>query len=138
MQYTSALLGRGVKGLLGVVDRVHRAGRFDVKTSELNRVLAQALEDHPPPMAKGRQIKLRYAHKGGEHPPTVVVHGNRTEELPASYRRYLANRYRDEFDLVGVPVRLETRTTENPFAGRRNELTRRQMKRRRRVIRHST
>ncbi|MCY3837143.1 MAG: ribosome biogenesis GTPase Der [Gammaproteobacteria bacterium] len=136
IRYVSALRGRGVKSLLGTVSDVYRAGEFDVQTAELNRILADATADHPPPLVQGRAIKLRYAHKGGDHPPTVVVHGNRTEALPDSYRRYLVNRYRDELDLVGVPVRLETRTTRNPYAHRRNELTRRQIKRRRRVIRH--
>ena len=138
LRYVSALHGRGVKSLLGVVSNVYRAGDFDVQTAELNRILAEATADHPPPLVQGRAIKLRYAHKGGDHPPTVVVHGNRTEALPQSYRRYLVNRYRDELDLVGVPVRLETRTTRNPYAGRKNELTRRQIKRRRRVIRHGS
>ena len=136
LRYISALGGRGVKSLLGIVSNVYRAGEFDVQTGELNRILAAATTDHPPPMVQGRAIKLRYAHKGGDHPPTVVVHGNRTEALPEGYRRYLVNRYRDELDLVGVPVRLETRTTRNPYAHRRNELTRRQIKRRQRVIRH--
>ncbi|MDE0036343.1 MAG: ribosome biogenesis GTPase Der [Gammaproteobacteria bacterium] len=138
LRYISALHGRGVKSLLGIVSNVYRAGEFDVQTGELNRILAAATSDHPPPMVQGRAIKLRYAHKGGDHPPTVVVHGNRTEALPDSYRRYLVNRYRDELDLVGVPVRLETRTTRNPYAHRRNELTRRQIKRRRRVIRYGS
>ena len=138
LRYISARDGRGVKSLLGVVSDVYRAGEFDVRTGELNRVLAAATTDHPPPMVQGRAVKLRYAHKGGDHPPTVVVHGNRTEALPDSYRRYLVNRYRDELDLTGVPVRLETRTTRNPYAGRRNPLTRRQVKRRRRVIRHGS
>ena len=138
LRYISALHGRGVKSLLGIVSNVYRAGEFDVQTAELNRILAAATTDHPPPMVQGRGIKLRYAHKGGDQPPTVVVHGNRTEALPDSYRRYLVNRYRDELDLVGVPVRLETRTNRNPYAGRRNELTRRQIKRRRRVIRHGS
>ena len=138
LRYISALNGRGAKSLLGIVSGVHRAGVFDVQTGELNRILADATTAHPPPMVQGRAVKLRYAHKGGDHPPTVVVHGNRTEALPDSYRRYLVNRYRDELDLVGVPVRLETRTTRNPYAGRKNELTRRQVKRRRRVIRHGS
>ncbi len=136
VRYVSARQGRGVKSLLGMVSGVYRSGAFDVETADLNRILEQATTDHPPPMVQGRAIKLRYAHKGGDHPPTVIVHGNRTEALPVSYRRYLVNRYREALNLVGVPVRLETRTTRNPFAGRRNELTRRQIKRRRRVIRH--
>ncbi len=138
LRYLSARCGRGVKSLLGIVSNVYRAGEFDVHTAELNRILADATAAHPPPLAQGRAIKLRYAHKGGDHPPTVVVHGSRTEALPPGYRRYLVNRYRDELDLTGVPIRLETRTTRNPYAHRRNELTRRQVKRRRRVIRHGS
>ena len=137
VRYLSALRGRGLKPLLGEVDAIHRAGCFDVKTGDLNRVLADAVREQPPPAVGARVIKLRYAHKGGAHPPTIIVHGNRTEALPASYRRYLANRFRAELDLVGVPVKVETRTSENPFAGRRNELTRRQFKRRQRVVRHA-
>ena len=138
VRYLSGMTGRGVKALFGIVDDIHRAGDFDVATSEVNRVLAEAVRDQPPPSVGARPIKLRYAHKGGSHPPSVVVHGTRTEALPASYRRYLANRFRDEFQLTGVPVRIELRTTENPFAGRRNPLTRRQRKRRQRVIRHTS
>jgi len=137
VRFVSALRGRGVKSLLGEVDAVHAAGRFDTRTVELNRILGDATREHPPPAAGGRPVKLRYAHKGGAYPPTIVVHGTRTDTLPENYRRYLANRFRDELGLVGVPVRIETRTAENPFAGRRNELTRRQIKRRKRVIRHS-
>lgn len=136
VRYLSGLTGRGVKALFGVIDDIHRAGGFEVTTSEVNRVLAEAVRDQPPPSVGARPIRLRYAHKGGSHPPSVVVHGTRTDALPANYRRYLANRYRDEFELTGVPVRIELRTSENPFAGRRNPLTRRQRKRRQRVIRH--
>ena len=138
VRHLSGLTGRGVKALFGIVDDIHRAGGFDVATSDVNRVLAEAVRDQPPPSVGARPIKLRYAHKGGSHPPSVVVHGTRTEALPASYRRYLANRFRDEFRLTGVPVRIELRTSENPFAGRRNPLTRRQLKRRQRVIRHTS
>lgn len=138
VRYLSGMTGRGVKALFGIVDDIHRAGGFDVATSEVNRVLAEAVRDQPPPSVGARPIKLRYAHKGGSHPPTVVIHGTRTDALPTSYRRFLANRYRNEFELTGVPVRIELRTTENPFAGRRNPLTRRQRKRRQRVIRHTS
>ncbi len=136
VRFVSALSGKGVPSLLMDVDAIHRAGTFDVKTADLNRILAAAVREHPPPTARSRPIKLRYVHKAGAHPPTLVVHGNQTEALPASYRRYLANRFRAELDLVGVPVRIETRTAENPFAGRRNEPSQRQLQRRKRLIRH--
>jgi GTP-binding protein len=136
VRYLSAMRRRGLRTLLADAAAVHRCGAFDVQTTTLNRILARAVEQHPPPTVRSRQIKLRYAHKGGSHPPTVIVHGSQTEALPEAYLRYLAGRFRKELDLVGVPVRIETRTTENPFADRRNQLTRRQQKRRQRMIRH--
>ena len=107
-----------------------------VVLSDINRSLAEAVRVHPPPVVRSRQVKLRYAHKAGGHPPTVVVHGNRTEALPPAYLRYLASRFRDDFHLIGVPVRVQTQSSDNPFAGRRNELNRRQRKRRERMMRH--
>ena len=136
VRYVSALRGRGVQALLSDIDGIHRAGAFEVTTPELNRVLAEAVRDHAPPAVRSRPVKLRYAHKAGAYPPRVVIHGNQTEALPASYRRYLAGRFRAEFGLVGVPVVIDTKTADNPFAGRPNVLNRRQLKRRARLIRH--
>jgi len=87
-------------------------------------------------MVDGRRIKLRYAHAGGQNPPLIVIHGNQTGQVPNSYRRYLENVYRRELQLAGTPVRIEFRTGENPYAGRRNELTRRQVQRKRRLMAH--
>ena len=134
--FISALRGTGVTALLAEVDAIHRAGAFAATTADINRTLAAAIRAHPPPVVRSRQIKLRYAHKAGSHPPTVVVHGNQTDALPPAYLRYLASRFREDFHLVGVPVRVQTQSTVNPFAGRGNELTRRQRKRRERVVRH--
>lgn len=136
VRFISALRGSGVSALLADADAIHRAGMFDVKTAELNRILAEAIREQPPPLARSRPVKLRYAHKGGSFPPTVIVHGNQTEALPASYLRFLGKRFRTALGLVGVVVKVEAQTVENPFAGRRNELNRRQQKRRQRLIRH--
>jgi GTPase len=133
----SALHGTGVRGLLEEVQRVYEGGKFDVSTSFLARVLTEAVEAHPPPAVRGRRIKLRYAHKVGGHPPTIVVHGNQTESVPESYTRYLENRFRSALHLVGTPIRILFKTGANPYAGRRNELTARQQARRKRVMRHS-
>ena len=136
VRYVSALRGRGVGALTSDIDRIHRAGAFEVTTPELNRVLAEAVRDHAPPAVRSRPVKLRYAHKAGAYPPRIVIHGNQTEALPTSYRRYLAGRFRAELGLVGVPVVIDTKTADNPFAGRRNVMNRRQLKRRTRLIRH--
>lgn len=136
VRFVSGLRGTGVQELLPAIDAIHRAGAFDVKTAALNDILADAVRDHPPPAVRSRPVKLRYAHKGGDHPPAIVVHGNQTDALTPAYIRYLAARFRDALKLVGVPLKIETRTTDNPFAGRRNTLSRRQRKSRERLIRH--
>lgn len=136
-RFISALHGTGVGRLLEEVVQVHSAARRELPTPELNEVLAEAVQAHQPPLVRGRRIKLRYAHQGGRNPPTIVVHGNQTASLPGAYRRYLVNRFRREFDLWGTPVRLELRTGENPFAGRRNKLTPRQQRKRERMIKRN-
>jgi GTP-binding protein len=132
----SALHGTGVGHLLREAERVYRSGKFDVGTTRLTRLLNDLVNAHPPPAVRGRLIKLRFAHKAGSHPPTVMIHGNQTDSLPASYIRYLENGFRTELDLHGTPVHLKLRTGSNPYAGRRNKLTPRQEYRRKRMIRH--
>ena len=133
----SALHGAGLGELMRRVDACHRSAFAKLTASGLTRELERAVEHTPPPLVRGRRIKLRYAHQGGSNPPVIMVHGNRTELVPASYRRYLAGRFRAAFALVGAPLRIEFRTGENPFKGRRNTLTPRQRRRRERLLRHA-
>ena len=132
----SALHGAGLDELMRRVDACHRSAFAELSASRLTHELESAVEHMPPPLVRSRRIKLRYAHQGGSNPPVIVVHGNRTELVPASYRRYLAGRFRTAFALVGTPLRLEFRTGDNPFKGRRNTLTPRQRRRRERLRRH--
>jgi GTP-binding protein len=90
--------------------------------------------EHQPPLVRGRRIKLRYAHQGGKNPPVIVIHGNQTDDVPAAYRRYLSNRYRDVLNLRGTPLRIEFRTGGNPYAGKRNALNERQRRKRERLM----
>jgi GTP-binding protein len=85
---------------------------------------------------RGRRIKLKYAHQGGTNPPTIVIHGNQINDIPGSYKRFLINYFREALDITGTPIKLEFRTSENPYKDRRNKLTERQIKKRRRMIRH--
>ncbi len=133
----SALHGTGVGHLFEAVDRAHAAATAKLSTPVLTRLLQEAVSAHPPPLVQGRRIKLRYAHQGGSNPPVVVVHGNQTAALPESYRRYLVRHFRQALDLEGTPVRVELRTGENPYRGRRNTLTPRQQRRRKRLLRHA-
>ena len=137
-KFISALRGTGIAGLLRLLDDIYSATGRDASPAELTRILTQATSDHPPPAVGGRPIKLRFAHKVGSRPPVIAVHGNRTSVLPASYVRYLENVYRDALSLAGVPVKITLQSGDNPFAGKRNELTRRQRARRQRVIRRDS
>jgi len=136
IQFISALHGTGVGDLFALVQSSHAAAHRDLPTPELTRVLQDAVIAHQPPLVRGRRIKLRYAHQGGRNPPVIVIHGSQAELLPASYRRYLANIYRKAFRLHGTPVRIELRSADNPYAGRRNPLTPRQQKKRERLMQH--
>src|SRR3546814_5459038 len=102
-------------------------------TPELNRILGEAVEAHPPPAVLGRRIKLRYAHQAGSNPPRIMVHGNQTDRLPDHYKRYLANQFRAELKLKGVPLLMSFKTGDNPFKDKKNELTGRQIKKKRRL-----
>ncbi len=134
--YVSALHGSGIAELVAAALKAHRAAGTELATPRLNQVLRDALTDNPPPVIRGRQVRLRYAHQGGRYPPLIVVHGSQAERLPAHYRRYLENTFRQAFKLRGTPVRVELRSGENPFAGRRNTLTPRQAKHKRRLQRN--
>jgi GTP-binding protein len=135
VHFISARHGTGVGDLLGMVRTAYDAAMRELPTKELTNALEQAVIAHQPPLVRGRRIKLRYAHQGGRNPPIVVIHGNQTQHVPKAYRRYLENFFRERFRLKGTPMRIEFRTDENPFAGRRNELTPRQVRKRRRLIR---
>lgn len=132
----SALHGSGLGELMKAVHQAHRAATREFTPSELTDALHKAIETHQPPLVRGHAPKLRYAHQGGRNPPRVIVHGSRLASLPDSYKRYLEGALRKRFRMVGTPVVFEFREGANPFAGRRNELTERQQKKRQRLMRH--
>ncbi len=132
----SAKHGSGLRELFRAIHRAHASANREFGTSEVTRALESAYEANPPPSIRGHVAKLRFAHPGGSNPPTFVVHGTRLKQLPDSYRRYLENFFRKRFKLVGTPVRFVFKEGENPYAGRKNELTERQVARKRRLMRH--
>jgi GTP-binding protein len=136
VHFISARHGTGVGELMVAVHAAYRAAMKELPTKELTQALEQAVAAHQPPLVRGRRIKLRYAHQGGRNPPVVVIHGNQTPHVPDAYRRYLENYFRRVFRLEGTPMRIEFRTDENPFAGRRNVLTPRQQRKRTRLVRN--
>jgi GTP-binding protein len=112
----SALSGRGVDKLAKAVLDAYDSWNRRVSTPDLNRWLEEALARHSPPAVSGRRIKLRYITQPSTRPPTFVAFCSRPDDLPKSYIRYLTNSLREAFDLPGVPLRLNLRKGENPYA----------------------
>ena len=136
VHFISALHGTGVGDLFGYVERAWESAFLKLGSNALTRMLQDITVSHPPPRNGRFRAKLRYAHLGGSNPPTVVIHGNRTESLPNSYQRYLENRFRELLKIEGSPIRLELKSGDNPYEGRKNQLTERQIKRKRRMKKH--
>ena len=92
-----------------------------ISTSKLNEWLSEMTEAHPPPMAQGRRIKIRFMTQVKTRPPTFALWVSRPKDLPESYLRYLENGLRQAFDLPGIPLCFYMRKGENPYAGRRKK-----------------
>lgn len=129
----SALHGSGLKELMKAVAEAWRSATIDMPTPELTRVLQKAWEAHQPPMSQGRTSRLRFAHAGGNLPPRIIIHGNRTDAIPASYKRYLENVFIKHYKLRGTPLMIDFKSGSNPFEGKKNKLTARQIAKRKRL-----
>jgi GTP-binding protein len=116
----SGATGHGIEQLLEAVSRVHETWNKRISTARLNRWLATAIEQTPPPAVAGRRIKIRYMTQLRARPPYFVLFGNQLDALPVSYERFLVNGLRQAFDLQGVPIRISKRISENPYAGKRS------------------
>jgi GTP-binding protein len=134
--HISALHGSGLRELFKAIHRAHRSATHKFSTAEVTKALEVAYETNPPPVVRGHVAKLRFAHPGGENPPTFIVHGNRLRTLSETYRRYLENFFRKRFKLVGTPVRCVIKEGENPYKDKKNVLSDKQIAKKRRLIRH--
>ncbi len=133
----SALHGSGLRELFRAVHRAHSSATRRFGTAEVTKALEIAYEANPPPVVRGHVPKLRFAHPGGENPPTFIVHGTRLRTLSDSYRRYLENFFRKRFKLVGTPVRFVFKESDNPYKDRKNVLSERQVAKKKRLVRHA-
>lgn len=115
----SAHRGEGVERLMNAVIEAYAVWNRRAPTAALNRFLAQAVSQHPPPAVAGRRLRLNYMTQPKSRPPTFVLFSSRASSLPETYRRYLINGLRDTFDLPGTPIRLTLRAKANPYAGRK-------------------
>jgi len=115
----SGTTGFGLEALMQAIIETHEVWNKRISTGRLNRWLASALEENPPPAVSGRRIKIRYVTQPKSRPPHFTFFGNQLDELPTSYERYLINSLRKSFDLPGVPIRISRRTGENPYEGKK-------------------
>jgi GTP-binding protein len=136
IHFISALQNQGIAKLFTSITEAYQSATRSIGTSIINRILQEAQREHLPPLVQGRRVKLKFAHLGGHNPPTIVIHGNQLNALPEAYRRYLINRYRQALNIMGTPIVLQFKTSENPYADRRNPLTLTQQRQRQRIIQY--
>ncbi|MGO3124830.1 MAG: ribosome biogenesis GTPase Der, partial [Advenella sp.] len=115
MHTISALKGAGITQLMRSVHEAHAAAFAKLSTPKLTRELHAAVEQQQPPRKGIFRPKMRYAHQGGQNPPLIVIHGNALDAIPESYRRYLESRMRTVFKLEGTPLRIEFKSSKNPY-----------------------
>jgi GTP-binding protein len=111
----SGLAGSGIDNLMQAVFGAYQVWNTRISTARLNKWIAGILEHHPPPAVSGRRIKIRYMTQAKARPPSFVMFGNQLDHLPTSYLRYITNGLREAFKLGGTPIRLDTRTGDNPY-----------------------
>ena len=116
MHFISATKRQGLGPVWASIAQAHKAANCKMSTPVLTRLLLEAVQFQSPKRAGMFRPKLRYAHQGGMNPPVIVIHGNSLEHVTDGYKRFLEGRFRKEFDLVGTPMRIELKTSRNPFA----------------------
>ncbi len=115
IHYISAIKRQGLGPVWKSIAQAHASANRKMSTPVLTRLLLEAVQFQQPQRVGVFRPKLRYAHQGGMNPPIIIVHGNSLEHVSESYKRYLEGRFRKEFDLTGTPMRIQMKTSTNPF-----------------------
>ncbi len=118
MHFISAKKRQGLGPLWGAIAQAHKAAMCKMPTPLLTRLLLEAVQFQSPQRGGMYRPKLRYAHQGGMNPPIIVIHGNSLEHVTETYKRFLEGRFRKAFNLEGTPLRIEMKTSSNPYAGK--------------------
>ena len=132
----SALQKRGFKKLFDTLADVHATATTKFSTGMLNKLLEKFVLATNTPSVGGRPVKMRYMHFGGIYPTKLIIHSNVSSKIPANYRRYLINSFREALNLKSVELNLIFKKGENPYEGKKNELTSRQIKKKKRLVKH--
>jgi len=118
IHFISAKKRLGLAPLWTSIAEAHRSATCKMSTPVLTRLLLEAVQFQSPQRSGMFRPKLRYAHQGGMNPPVIVIHGNSLEHVTEAYKRFLEARFRKEFNLVGTPLRIQMKTSDNPFANK--------------------
>ena len=118
LHYISAKKRQGLSALWLAIAQAHKSAMYKMPTPVLTRILLEAVQFQSPKRTGMFRPKMRYAHQGGMNPPIIVIHGNSLEHVTDAYKRFLEGRFRKEFSLVGTPLRIEMKTSNNPFVDR--------------------
>jgi len=116
LHFISAMKRQGLGPLWASIAQAHKAAMTKMSTPVLTRLLQEAVQFQSPKRSGMFRPKLRYAHQGGMNPPVIVIHGNSLEHVTDAYKRFLEGRFRKAFDLIGTPLRIEMKTSKNPYA----------------------
>jgi len=112
----SAKEGNNLDKLMIAVFQMYERWKKRIPTAKLNDWVSYMISHHPPPLVSGRRIKIKYMTQVKTRPPTFVLFCSKSSELPEAYVRYLINGMREDFDLMGIPIRLTPKSGENPYA----------------------
>ena len=133
----SALQKRGFKKLFNTLAKVNKVAKTKFSTGRLNKLLAKFTNSTNTPNVSGRQIKMRYIHFGGIHPTKFIIHSNISSKIPSNYKRYLINSFREELNLKSVELNIIFKKGDNPFEGKVNKLSPRQIKKKQRLVKYT-
>ena len=120
LHFISAKKRQGLGPVWTAIALAHKSATVKMPTPVLTRLLLEAVQFQQPQRSGMFRPKMRYAHQGGMNPPVIIVHGNSLEHVTEAYKRFLEGRFRKEFNLVGTPLRIEMKTSKNPYSGKEN------------------
>ena len=132
----SAIQKKGFKKIFNLTNKLIVKSKKKYSTSQLNKHLREFIKLNSPPAVKGRQLKFKYVHFGGTFPTTLIVYSNQDKKIPQNYKRYLINSFRVALDLKSLQLKLLFRKADNPYKDKKNVLSERQVKKRKRLIKH--
>jgi len=133
----SALHKQGFKKLFNTILRVNKLAKTNFSTGRLNKLLKKFTSSINLPSVSGRQIKMRYIHFGGIHPTKLIIHSNVSSKIPSNFKKYLINSFRDELNLKSIDLKLNFKKGENPYDGKKNKLSSRQIKKKKRLVKYT-